>query len=139
MEFTFLASYIVMLAGFLIMENPDRQNFVRQFLKGNNFADMVELLKKFFNFMNLTASVSVCDFFHTSRLERLEIKVGTLKFDVNVVNYFQTEASSVCAIKDTEKVIKFLEECDKPEQPQSSEKPAFSESMGMDLSFRLTP
>lgn len=58
MEFTFLASYIVMLVGFLIMDNPDRQNFVRQFLKGNNFADMVELLKKFFNFMNLTASVS---------------------------------------------------------------------------------
>lgn len=58
MEFTFLASYIVMLVGFLIMDNEDRQNFVRQFLKGNNFADMVELLKKFFNFMNLTASVS---------------------------------------------------------------------------------
>ncbi|KAJ8935942.1 hypothetical protein NQ314_012564 [Rhamnusium bicolor] len=74
---------------FLIMENPERQNFVRQFLKGNNFADMVELLKKFFNFMNLTAS---------------------------------TEASSVCAIKDTEKVIKFLEECDKPQQPQPQEK-----------------
>nr|XP_023030070.1 protein wings apart-like [Leptinotarsa decemlineata] len=107
MEFTFLASYIVMLIGFLIMENPERQVFVRQFLKGGNFSDMVELLKKFFNFMNLTAS---------------------------------TEASSVCAIKATEKVIKFLEECDKPPQAVSPEKPvAFYENMGMDLSYRLTP
>lgn len=57
MEYTFLASYIVMLVGFLIMDNMERQGFVRQFLKGNNFSDMVELLKKFFNFMNLTASV----------------------------------------------------------------------------------
>ncbi|KAG5885724.1 hypothetical protein JTB14_000647 [Gonioctena quinquepunctata] len=107
MEYTFLASYIVMLVGFLIMENPERQVFVRQFLRGGNFADMVELLKKFFNFMNLTAS---------------------------------TEASSVCAMKATEKVIKFLEECDKPPEPETTDKPAaFYENTGMDLSFRLTP
>ncbi|RZC32744.1 wings apart-like [Asbolus verrucosus] len=99
MEYTFLASYIVMLTGFLIMENKDYQCNVRQFLKGNNFADMVELLKKFFNFMNLTAS---------------------------------TEASSVCAIKATEKVIKFLEECDNP-PPQ--EKPNYTECM--DLSYTM--
>ncbi|XP_044757643.1 protein wings apart-like [Coccinella septempunctata] len=80
MEFTFLASYIVMLIGFLIMQNEMYQNNVRFFLKGNNFVDMVDILKKFFNFMKMTAS---------------------------------TEASSVCAIKTTEKIIKFLEECDK--------------------------
>lgn len=57
MEYTFLASYIVMLIGFLIMDNPESQYNVRQFLRGSNFADMVELLRKFFNFMNLTASV----------------------------------------------------------------------------------
>ncbi|CAG9861158.1 unnamed protein product [Phyllotreta striolata] len=108
MEFTFLASYIVMLIGFLIMNHPEWQTFVRQFLKGNNFADMVELLKKFFNFMNLTAS---------------------------------TEASSVCAIRTTEKVIKYLEECDKPpstEDTSVEKPPAFYECMGMDLSYRLT-
>lgn len=59
MEFTFLASYIVMLVGFLIMDKIEWQTFVRQFLKGSNFSDMVELLKKFFNFMSLTASVSL--------------------------------------------------------------------------------
>ncbi|XP_060527171.1 protein wings apart-like isoform X2 [Cylas formicarius] len=80
MEYTFLASYIVMLVGFLIMGNADYENNIRQFLRGSNFADMVELLNKFFKFMNLTAS---------------------------------TEASSVCAIKATQRVIKFLEDCDK--------------------------
>lgn len=81
MEYTFLASYIVMLIGFLIMHSVIYQNNVRQYLRGNNFEDMVELLNKFFNFMKMTAS---------------------------------TEASSVCAIKATEKIIKFLEECDRP-------------------------
>ncbi|XP_044258418.1 protein wings apart-like isoform X1 [Tribolium madens] len=99
MEYTFLASYIVMLIGFLIMDNKEYQNNVRQFLRGNNFADMVELLKKFFNFMNLTAS---------------------------------TEASSVCAIKATEKVIKFLEECD---SPPPEEKQSYTECM--DLSYTM--
>ncbi|ENN72682.1 hypothetical protein YQE_10779, partial [Dendroctonus ponderosae] len=63
MEYTFLASYIVMLVGFLIMENEVYQDNIRQFLRENNFTDMVELLKKFYNFMNLTASTeasSVC-------------------------------------------------------------------------------
>lgn len=58
MEYTFLASYIVMLVGFLIMENEAYQDNIRQFLRENNFKDMVELLKKFYNFMNLTASVN---------------------------------------------------------------------------------
>lgn len=83
MEFTFLASYIVVVIGFLIMDNVQYENIVRQYLKQNKFTDMVELLKKFFNFMNLTAS---------------------------------TEASSVCAIKTTQKVIKYLEGCDSPDQ-----------------------
>lgn len=58
MEYTFLASYIVMLIGFLIMDNSEHEAKVRQFLKGHKFTAMVDILKKFFNFMNLTASVS---------------------------------------------------------------------------------
>ncbi|KAK9737362.1 Wings apart-like protein regulation of heterochromatin [Popillia japonica] len=104
MEFTFLASYIVMLLGFLIMENMEFEQQVRKFLKENNFSKMVELLKKFFNFMNLTAS---------------------------------TEASSVSAIKATEKVIKYLEESDKPKEA-SQEPSKIPCSDSMDLSYTLT-
>lgn len=100
MEYTFLASYIVMLIGFLIMDNNEYQSTVRQYLKGNNFNDMVELLKKFFNFMNLTASV-------------MKLYNFCILFVVNSFFFWQTEASSVCAIKATQKVISFLEECDK--------------------------
>ncbi|KAF5307357.1 hypothetical protein FQR65_LT07074 [Abscondita terminalis] len=56
MEYTFLASYIVMLLGFLIMHNDEFLHVVRRFLRGHNFSVMVEMLKKFFSFMNLTAS-----------------------------------------------------------------------------------
>ncbi|KAF5289501.1 hypothetical protein FQA39_LY15056 [Lamprigera yunnana] len=80
MEYTFLASYIVMLIGFLIMHNDEFLQIVRRFLKDNNFSVMVEMLKKFFSFMNLTASA------------------GT---------------SSVSAMKATEKVLTYMEDCDK--------------------------
>ena len=47
---------------------------------------------------------------------------------------FQTEASSVCAIKATEKVIKFLEECDSP-PAEEKEKTSYAECM--DLSYTM--
>lgn len=55
----------------------------------------------------------------------------------NLFWFFQTEASSVCAIKTTEKVIKFLEECDSPQQtlPQQ-EQAVYTECM--DLSYTMT-
>lgn len=68
MEYTFIASYIVMLIGFLIMDNKEYETKVRQFLKGHKFTDMVEILKKFFNFMNLTASVSIYSRYLTLKL-----------------------------------------------------------------------
>lgn len=105
MEFTFLASYLVLLLGYLIMENEDYQGVVRQFLRNNNFATMVELLNKFFSFMNLTSS---------------------------------TEASSVCAIKATEKVIKFLEGCDKPKCDNEDSESSRHNSEGLELSFSIT-
>ena len=58
MEFTFLASYVVMLLGYLIMDNANHQATVKKFLIDSNFTVMVDILRKFFNFMNLTASVS---------------------------------------------------------------------------------
>ncbi|XP_022919372.2 protein wings apart-like [Onthophagus taurus] len=99
MEYTFLASYIVMLLGFLIMNNIEYQVEVRKFLRNGDFSIMVELLKKFFNFMNLTAS---------------------------------TEASSMAAMRATEKVINYLEECDSNKKIEST-----SDGKCMDLSFTM--
>ena len=38
----------------------DHESTVREFLPDRKFDLMVTVLKKFFNFMNLTASVSTC-------------------------------------------------------------------------------
>lgn len=53
-------------------------------------------------------------------------------------HYFilQTEASSVCAIKATEKVIKFLEDCDTP-PPEATPATTSYPSECMDLSFSV--
>lgn len=58
----------------------------------------------------------------------------------------QTEASSVCAIKATEKIIKFLEDCDKPQSTPDVSAATASSSLAtssypaqcMDLSFSVT-
>ncbi|XP_018328573.1 wings apart-like protein homolog isoform X2 [Agrilus planipennis] len=106
MEFTFLASYIVMLMGFLIMNNSEYETIVRTFLKDNNFSTMVDLLNKFFKFMNLTAS---------------------------------SGASSVCAMKATEKVLKYLEDCDRlqEEKTKVDKENTTTSSECMDLSYSV--
>jgi len=59
MEDTLVASYLTLIIGYLIHENPENETIVRQWLPENNFTQMVAVLKKFYNFMNLTASASV--------------------------------------------------------------------------------
>merc|ERR1712141_828017 len=55
MEDTLVASYLTLIIGYLIHENTENENIVRQWLPDNNFSQMVGVLKKFYNFMNLTA------------------------------------------------------------------------------------
>lgn len=78
MEFTFLASYTVILLGFLIMDNPEYQQIVRHFLKRQHFEDMVVILKKFFNFMSLTASVSIQFYFSVELISKLTLVIHSL-------------------------------------------------------------
>merc|ERR1719412_3500566 len=59
MEDTLVASYLALIVGYLIHEDKDHEKIVRQWMPENNFSQMVAVLKKFFNFMNLTASASV--------------------------------------------------------------------------------
>lgn len=58
MEHTFLASYVCLLIGNLIMECKQYEVEVRQILRNQSFVDMVQILEKYYNFLNLTASVS---------------------------------------------------------------------------------
>ncbi|XP_066599829.1 protein wings apart-like [Prorops nasuta] len=56
MEHTLIGAYLVLLIGYLIMDNKDYEMSVRSRLPDSNFKTMVSVLQKFFNFMNLTAS-----------------------------------------------------------------------------------
>ncbi len=59
MEDTLIGSYITLIIGYLILDDKDRELQVREHLPDNNFSVMVAVLKKFFNFMNLTASATL--------------------------------------------------------------------------------
>ncbi|KAL0129769.1 hypothetical protein PUN28_001793 [Cardiocondyla obscurior] len=70
MEHTLIGAYVVLLLGYLIMDNKEYESLVRSRLPDKNFATMVSVLQKFFNFMNLTASneVSSCGIAATEKV-----------------------------------------------------------------------
>ena len=59
MEHTFLASYVSLLIGNLTIKSKPYELEVRNILRNQSFVDMVQILEKYYNFLNLTASVSV--------------------------------------------------------------------------------
>merc|ERR1712029_1038799 len=63
MEDTLIASYLTLIIGYLILDEKDYESHIRSILPENNFSIMVAVLRKFFNFVNLTASspiISIC-------------------------------------------------------------------------------
>lgn len=59
MEHTLMASYVALLIGWLVKGCEEYENTVRSYLKDNNFVMMVSSLEKYYNFLNLTANVSI--------------------------------------------------------------------------------
>merc|ERR1719433_1035034 len=59
MEDTLIASYVTLIIGYLIKDNSDHESHIRSLLPCNDFSLMTAVLKKFYNFMNLTASSTV--------------------------------------------------------------------------------
>lgn len=62
MEHTLLASYVSLLIGHIITESKPYEMQVREHLQNGKFIEMVQILDKYYNFMNLTASVSIPQF-----------------------------------------------------------------------------
>ncbi|XP_076766696.1 cohesin release factor wings apart-like [Xylocopa sonorina] len=82
MEHTLIGAYVVLLLGYLIMDNKDYESLVRSRLPDNNFITMVSVLQKFFNFMNLTASneVSSCGIAATEKVIKF-LKVSDARIE----------------------------------------------------------
>lgn len=59
MEHTILASVTSILIGFVVMENKNNEQAVRKFLRDGNFTGMVGTLMQYYEFLNLTVSVSL--------------------------------------------------------------------------------
>lgn len=58
MENTILGSFTSTLIGFVIMFNPNNENIARKYLRTGKFKDMVAVLMQYYEFLNLTVSVS---------------------------------------------------------------------------------
>ncbi|KAK3925355.1 Protein wings apart-like [Frankliniella fusca] len=58
MEHTFVAAYIGLLIGYVIMNDQEHEGMVRRLLPEGNYKVMVTVLKKFFNFMSLTVTAT---------------------------------------------------------------------------------
>lgn len=58
MEHTMLASYVCILVGHLVIDCKEHEQDIRRYLINGQFTEMVQILEKYYNFMNLTASVS---------------------------------------------------------------------------------
>uniref|UniRef100_A0A6A7FXN6 Protein wings apart-like n=1 Tax=Hirondellea gigas TaxID=1518452 RepID=A0A6A7FXN6_9CRUS len=59
MEDTLIAAYTALLTGYCIMDNKEYEEAVREMQPDENFRSMVVVLKKFFHFMDLTATTSI--------------------------------------------------------------------------------
>lgn len=58
MEHTILGSIASLLVGFLITSHRNNEIEVRRHLRNGEFSEMVGTLEKYYEFMNLTVSVS---------------------------------------------------------------------------------
>lgn len=59
MEHTILASVTSILIGFVVMGNKNNEHIVRRYLRDGKFTGMVGTLMQYYEFLNLTVSVSL--------------------------------------------------------------------------------
>ncbi|KAK0079168.1 hypothetical protein PV325_001647 [Microctonus aethiopoides] len=98
MEHTLIGAYVVLLLGYLIMDNKDYELLVRDKLPGNNFSTMITVLQKFFNFMNLTASneASSCGIAATDKVIKfLKLSDAKVEEEKNALPLPALEESSI--------------------------------------------
>lgn len=63
MEHSVLASVTAILIGFVVMDNKNYEAQVRKYLRDGKFSEMVDTLNQYYDFLNLTVSVSfILDF-----------------------------------------------------------------------------
>lgn len=120
MEDTLVASYLTLIIGYLIHEDEENEKIVRQWLPENNFSQMVAVLKKFYNFMNLTASVS-CLILNILIRKPLKFADYIPQNMPNSFLSFQASVTSTRGLKATEMILKYMEKVDKPPEEKKED------------------
>lgn len=127
MEHTMLASYVGLLIGYLVIENADHEDIVRKYLRNGSFQLMVQILEKYYNFMNLTASVSILPFVDLIQY-----------FNSHYSIKFQSEAIQVAHIKETKRIIQYLKDCDSHSNDEVNQQSATISQTNQTYSTRQT-
>ncbi|XP_065366491.1 protein wings apart-like [Calliphora vicina] len=71
MEHSLKGSYTAILVGHLITDNEQYEAIVRSHLIGNGFKEIISVLEKYYNFMNLTASAEASVVAHKKSTKNL--------------------------------------------------------------------
>ncbi|KAM7348006.1 cohesin release factor wings apart-like isoform 1-T2 [Cochliomyia hominivorax] len=71
MEHSLKGSYTAILVGHLITDNEQYETVVRSHLIGNGFKEIISVLEKYYNFMNLTASAEASVVAHKKSTKNL--------------------------------------------------------------------
>uniref|UniRef100_A0A1I8QEG9 WAPL domain-containing protein n=1 Tax=Stomoxys calcitrans TaxID=35570 RepID=A0A1I8QEG9_STOCA len=71
MEHSLKGSYTAILIGHLITDNEEYEAIVRSHVKGNCFKEIISVLEKYYNFMNLTASAEASVVAHIKSTQKL--------------------------------------------------------------------
>lgn len=103
MEHTILASVTSILIGFVVMDNENNEQVVRRYLRDGKFTGMVGTLKHYYEFLNLTVSVSFVKF---------SVDLSSLISILLQPPSQQSEASSLAQLKTIKNVIDYLRNCD---------------------------
>ena len=73
MEHTILGSIASLLVGFLITSHGNNEIEVRRHLRNGEFSEMVGTLEKYYEFMNLTVSVSIMSYYNWNQINNYSI------------------------------------------------------------------
>ncbi|XP_075154369.1 cohesin release factor wings apart-like [Haematobia irritans] len=71
MEHSLKGSYTAILIGHLITDNEEYEAIVRSHVNGNGFKEIISVLEKYYNFMNLTASAEASVVAHIKSTHKL--------------------------------------------------------------------
>lgn len=113
MEHTMKASYAGLLIGYLIYDSADNEKVIRTYLNDNSFKDIINILEKYYNFVNLTANNDATSHIKSTRklidyFKKCETQhsINTKSEETGQSTSSNTSSSSMMTTRNTPRVYK---------------------------------